>query len=239
MDQYSVSRPHRGRTMGTALGRAFGCRSVALLLLLLCTPLVAGAAPAPQTGTAAGGSGTVIAGFPVVQQVWALSCEYAATSAATAYYGSAISQRTLLKAIGRDENPHKGFRGSIAGKWGGTRDYGVYAEPILAALRQRGFGHSYAFYGGTSTLQAAIAAGHPVVVWISGTWGGRARYANVDATGASYSLIPYEHAVTAYGYDDSGVWVMDPGVGRKYHVAWEKFLRGWNRIDGMALVVAP
>ncbi len=98
---------------------------------------------------------------------------------------------------------------------------------------------AYVFYSGQSTLQAEIAAGHPVVTWISGTWGGVSRYAKVDATGASYSLIPYEHAVTAYGYDDGGVWVMDPGVGKKYHVSWAKFLRGWNRIDGMALVVAP
>jgi len=239
MDQYSVSRPHMGRMMGTALGRASGCRSVALLLFILCTPLVAGAAPAPQGGTAAGGSGTVIAGFPVVQQVWALSCEYAATSAATAYYGGAISQQTFLKAIGRDENPHKGFRGSITRKWGGTTDYGVYAEPIAAVLRADGFVHSYVFYGGASTLRAEIAAGHPVVTWISGTWGGSVRVTKVDTAGNRYSLIPYEHAVTAYGYDDSGVWVMDPGVARKYHVSWAKFLRGWNRIDGMALVVAP
>ncbi len=225
--------------MGTALGRRFSYRSVTLLLFFLCTPLIVSAAPPSLSDTTAGASGTIIAGFPVVNQAWALSCEYAATAAATAYYGNTISQRTFLKAIGYDENPHKGFRGSMMAKWGGTTNYGVYAEPIVTVLRQQGFGHSYVFYGGATTLKAEIAAGHPVVTWISGTWGGVSRYTKVDATGASYSLIPYEHAVTAYGYDDTGIWVMDPGVGKKYHVAWATFLRGWNRIDGMALVVVP
>ena len=122
----------------------------------------------------------IISGFPVVEQAWALSCEYAATSAATAYYGSTISQQTFLTEIGHDDNPHKGFRGSIYGSWGGTTNYGVYAEPILSVLRRSGFGHSYVFYGDESTLQAELAAGHPVVTWISGTWGGSSRFTKVD-----------------------------------------------------------
>ncbi len=225
--------------MSAAPRRAFRYRTIALLLFLLCTPVVASAAPAAQSGTTAGGSGAIITGFPVVAQAWALSCEYAATSAATAYYGGAISQGTFLNTIGYDRNPHKGFRGSIYAAWGGTKNYGVYAEPIAAVLRQHGFSHSYVFYGGASNLRAEIAAGHPVVTWISGTWGPSSRSVLQDAAGDTYSLIPYEHAVTAYGYDDAGVWVMDPGVAEKYHVSWAKFLNGWSQIDGMALVVAP
>ncbi len=225
--------------MSAAPARTFTCRSVAVLLFLLCMPLAASAAPAAQSGNAADTSGQILTGFPVVVQAWALSCEYAATSAATAYYGDTISQRTFLNDIGYDENPHKGFRGSIYSAWGGTKNYGVYAEPILAVVRAHGFAHAYIFYGGTSTLQTEIAAGHPVVTWISGTWGMTSRSTHVDAAGDWYSLIAYEHAVTAYGYDDSGVWVMDPGVAEKYHISWAKFLRGWNAIDGMALVVAP
>jgi uncharacterized protein YvpB len=225
--------------MSAAPRWTFVYRSIASLLLLLCAPVVASAAPAAQGSTVAGGSAEIITGFPVVAQAWALSCEYAAASAATAYYGGTISQGTFLTAIGHDENPHKGFRGSIYAAWGGTKNYGVYAEPIAAVLRQHGFSHSYVFYGGASTLRGEIAAGHPVITWISGTWGPSSRTVLQDAAGDSYSLIPYEHAVTAYGYDDAGVWVMDPGVAEKYHVSWAKFLSGWNAIDGMTLVVAP
>jgi len=147
-----------------------------------------------------------------------------------------VSRNTYYKYM---ENPHKGFRGNISGAWGGTTNYGVYAEPIAAVLRADGFNHSYVFYGGVGTLRAEIAAGHPVVTWISGTWGGSSRSTKVDAAGDTYSLIPYEHTITAYGYDDTGVWVMDPGLAEKYHVSWGKFMSGWNRINGMALVVAP
>jgi uncharacterized protein YvpB len=224
--------------MTTARERTYSLRGIALLLLL-CTPLVVRAAPTAQGGTAAGTGTMILSGFPVIAQAWALSCEYAATTAATAYYGDTISQGTLLTAIGHDPNPHKGFRGSIYGGWGGITNYGVYAEPIATVLRADGFAHSYVFYGGTSILRGEIAAGHPVVTWISGTWGATARIRKVDAAGDAYSLIAYEHAVTAYGDDATGVWVMDPGVGEKYHVSWAKFEAGWNAIDDMALVVAP
>jgi uncharacterized protein YvpB len=222
--------------MNGTLRRASRFRVFLLPLLILSAPVAARAANASST---AAGSGTIITGFPVVAQAWALSCEYAATSAATAHYGATVSQSTFLNAIGYDENPHKGFRGSIYAAWGGTKNYGVYAEPIAAALHRYGFSHSYVFYGGLSNLRAEVGAGHPVVAWISGTWSATARTVLQDDAGASYSLIPYEHAVTVYGYDDSGVWMMDPGVGEKYHVGWQTFLSGWSQIDGMALVVAP
>ena len=119
-------------TMSTARGRLFRY-SILAILLVLCVPVVVSAASA-KTSSTAQTSGTIISGFPVVQQAWALSCEYAATSAATADHGSTISQRTFLTAIGHDDNPHKGFRGSIYGSWGGTTDYGVYADPILSVL---------------------------------------------------------------------------------------------------------
>ncbi len=59
-----------------------------------------------------------------------------------------------------------------------------------------------------------------------------------DDAGDRYSLIPDEHAVTVYGYDDDGVWVMDPAGPDKYRVSWERFLIAWDQLDGMALVVA-
>lgn len=225
--------------MDATLGRMSWYRTFVAVLLLLGVPLVVTAAPASRATMPNDSGDAIIAGFPIVAQAWALSCEYAATSAATAYYGDTISQGTFLTAIGYDENPHKGFRGSISAAWGGTKNYGVYAEPIAAVLRRHGFNHAYVFYGGANTLRAEVAAGHPVVAWISGTWGASPRIVLRDDAGASYSLIPYEHAVTVYGYDDAGVWVMDPGAGEKYHVSWTTFLAGWDQIDGMALVVAP
>ncbi len=175
--------------------------------------------------------------LPAMGQVWNLSCEYAATSAATAFYGSMITQQSFLDAIGYNNNPHMGFRGRITGPWGGTRDYGVYAEPIATALHSFGFTRSYFFYGGVDTLKDEIAANHPVVVWITGTYRSSSRFIVQDGD-ETYSLIPNEHAVTVYGYDDVGVWVMDPSTATKYRVGWGVFLNAWNQFDGMGLVVA-
>jgi hypothetical protein len=58
------------------------CASLLPLLLFSAHVVARAATNASRTATS---SGTIITGFPVVAQAWALSCEYAATSAATAY----------------------------------------------------------------------------------------------------------------------------------------------------------
>lgn len=177
-----------------------------------------------------------IKGVPLVGQLWNLSCEFAATAAATGYYGAPVSQQTLLNEIGYDPNPHHGFRGRITGPWGGTQDYGVYAEPIAEVLTESGFVGSYVFYGGEQALRDEIASGHPVITWVTGTWRASVRYVQTY-NGERYSLIPYEHAVTAYAYDEDGVWMMDPTYPAKYEVDWDTFRYAWSQFDQMALVV--
>lgn len=180
-------------------------------------------------------------GLPTTGQTWNLSCEFAAASAATGYYGALITQQTFLNEIGYHPNPHKGFRGRISADWGGTTNYGIYAEPIEAALHDHDFAHSYTFYGndgtGEATLRHEIASGHPVVTWVTGTFGPSTRY-TATYEGETFSLIPLEHAVTIYGYDPAGVWLMDPSDPSKYHVGWQTFSFAWGQFDKMALVVA-
>ena len=201
--------------------------AIALLVLVVCASPVGAASESHM-----------LTDVPATPQAWALSCEYAATSAATAMYGTVVTQWRLRASIDTDPNPHKGFRGDITGAPGGTTDYGVYAEPIAAALHQYGFTHSYVFYGGLDNLRAEIAAGRPVVVWVTGTWKPSSRQVLRDDAGDRYSLIPDEHAVTVYGYDGDGIWVMDPAGPDKYRVSWDRFLTGWDQLDDMALVVA-
>ncbi len=178
----------------------------------------------------------VLQGFPVHAQWWGLSCEYAATSAATQYFGKTVSEAQFLNAIPFDLNPHKGFRGNIYGGWGGTWDYGIYAEPILSVLVTHGFPNSYAFRADPTMLRDAISHNRPVVVWINGTWGNAPRYYE-EQGGESYLLVPYEHAITIYGYNESGVFIMDPGQGSFYSVSWGSLMNAWLQLDGMALAV--
>jgi len=215
--------------------RGLLCTRVTRFTLLLATvvfvftlPLNVSAAPAKH----------MLSGMPPTGQLWNLSCEYAATSAATAYFGNRVSQQMLRTEIDTDTNPHKGFRGNISGLWGGTTNYGIYAEPIAAVLQRHGFGSTYVFYGGTDTLRAEIAADHPVVVWVTGDFTVQWRI-TVQDTDSTFALIPREHAVTVYGYDDDGVWVMDPSDVTQYHVGWGLFDRAWAQFDHMALAVVP
>jgi uncharacterized protein YvpB len=178
----------------------------------------------------------ILANFPVHAQWWGLSCEYAATSAATQYFGRTITEANFRDAIGFDPNPNKAFRGNIYGGWGGTGDYGIYPSPILRVLMDDGFRSSYTFEGNQTLIRDAISHNRPVVVWINGTWGYAPRYYG-ESDGESYLLVPYEHAITLYGYDENGVYIMDPGVGSFYYASWGSFTNTWMQLDGMALAV--
>ncbi|MGI8588230.1 MAG: C39 family peptidase [Chloroflexia bacterium] len=178
-----------------------------------------------------------IVGFPSVEQWYSLSCEYAAAAAVTLYYGNLVSQRDFLNEVPQDPNPHIGFRGNVNAEWGGTTNYGVYAEPLVPVLAARGY-EAQVFYGPVSRLKAELAAGHPVVVWYAGKRGYLPR-TYVTYAGDTFSLTPWEHAVVAYGYDAGGVRVMDVGNGGRYYYAWSSFTARWNYFDEMALVITP
>jgi hypothetical protein len=45
------------------------------------------------------------------------------------------------------------------------------------------------------------------------------------------------HVVLIYGYDDSGVYVSDPGNGQLKHWDWNTFEGMWGVMDGMALSI--
>ena len=47
------------------------------------------------------------------------------------------------------------------------------------------------------------------------------------------------HVVTVVGYDDLGVYVMDPAKGMTHHYDWATFSSMWSVVDGMGLAVYP
>ncbi len=203
------------------------------IALALLPALFVGSMPS----AAAAPARAYIHGFPAVEQWYSLSCEYAAAAAVSLYWGRLVSQRDFLREVPSSPNPHLGFRGNIYGEWGGTRDYGVYAEPLVPVLQARGY-HVDVFYGGVSRLKSELAAGHPVVVWMTGR---RAAQPVTYGTyqGATFKLVPYEHATVAYGYDGGGVWIMDVGNGLRYYYSWGHFIARWDYFDEMALVLTP
>lgn len=179
-----------------------------------------------------------IKGFPSVQQWYNLSCEYAAAAAVTLYWDNLVSQRDFINEVPLSPNPHVGFRGDINGEFGGINNYGVYAEPLVPVLEKRGY-NATVFYGGVSRLKSNVSAGNPVVVWMTtGRNTERTSYRK-SYNGETFKLVPGEHAVVVYGYDDDGVRLMDVGDGGFYYTDWDSFLRRWGYFDQMALVITP
>ncbi len=161
-----------------------------------------------------------------------LSCEFAAVQIATQ---GAISEYSVEAYVPLSPNPHWGYRGNIHGWWGNTDDYGVYAEPLAAALPNFGY-YGEVFYGGwnSTELVAHLDSGAPVIVWLA-LWGDMRHTETTD--GVSYTLTPGMHVMVAYDYDESNVYLSDPGTGKLVAYSWGSFLDLYGVLDGMSLAI--
>jgi uncharacterized protein YvpB len=186
--------------------------------------------------TASSGDDSSGGDYPTHYQEHSLSCEYASLQIATTALGNPIAEDTFMYDVPSAVDPHFGYRGDIDGAFGSTDDYGVYAEPLVAALADQGFSGEVSYDPSAGTIEAQLDAGHPTLVWIA-THGDTSFY-DEDANGNSFKLVPYEHVVVAYAYDDSGIFVSDPGNGSLEHFSWGWFLSAWGVMDGMALSVS-
>ncbi|MCA9833762.1 MAG: C39 family peptidase [Thermomicrobiales bacterium] len=178
----------------------------------------------------------VMLDVPNYVQTRNLSCEYAATHAATTAFGTGIDEQVFIDTVPSAANPHYGYRGNIDGYWGNTDDYGVYAEALVPVLNAHGYvGEVFYSEGDTTELIAQLDAGHPVVTWL-GFWGDTRERLDDDGT---YSVFSGMHVVTVVGYDELGVYVMDPAHGVTQHYDWDTFTAMWSVVDGMSMAVYP
>jgi len=185
-----------------------------------------------STEDSSSGGEVIIPGVPEYQQQRPLSCEYAAVAIATGALGSWVSEYDIEAVTPLSDNPHWGYRGNINGTWGNTTDYGIYADALVPGLNQFGF-QAHSFYGDDSDLMAEIDKGRPTIVWL-GMWGDLS-HDEYTSDGTRYQVTTAMHVMVAYGYDDGGVYVSDPGSGRYRYYDWGTFNGMWNVMDGMAL----
>jgi uncharacterized protein YgiM (DUF1202 family) len=172
---------------------------------------------------------------PVHQQEHTLSCEYASLQIATEGLGKKIAEDTFIPIVGFDPNPHIAFRGNIDGAYASLDDYGVYPEPLPAALAQFGF-HGDVFYGDAQTFRDHIKAGHPVLLFIDQR---PISSLYMDIGGESVVMSRYSHVVVGYGYNPEGVLISDPdSSNRKRQITWSSFDAQWGSMDYMALAVS-
>jgi LysM repeat protein/uncharacterized protein YvpB len=193
--------------------------------------------PAAASSSDPSGADAFVSGIPAYRQARSLSCEYASVYIATSAFGGPIYEEEYLATTPSAENPHLGYRGDIDGVWGRTDDYGIYAEALVPTLHANGYVGEVSYAVDANLLRSNIDAGRPVIVWIA-TRGDTGFY-EVDDEGNSFKLVPWEHVVVVYGYDDVRVYISDPGPGAYDTMSWGSFLEAWAVLDGMALTIYP
>ena len=175
---------------------------------------------------------------PIYVQQRNLSCEYASLVIAMGAYDTWVSEWTFDELVPLSDNPHWGYRGDINGSWGNTTDYGVYPEALVAPLSHLGFrGEAFYAQGDASSLQRYLSNGVPVVLWL-GMWGDQSYY-EYASDGTPYKINPGYHVVVGYGYDESGVYAVDPATGSTVSWTWGDFMWMWDAMDGMSMAVWP
>ncbi|MDQ6882658.1 MAG: C39 family peptidase [Candidatus Dormibacteraeota bacterium] len=204
-------------------------------------------------------AGTVTFPMPVYKQVMALDCETAALQMGLAAMGHTYSQQALFagqnpdnskpvmgpnKKVIRWGNPYVNFVGDVNGSDLVPSGYGVYYPPILAIARSHGAPSST---GGenlsAAQVYAAVAAGHPVVVWVETGWenaraaGYTGFWTTFDGSRQiKYSLI--EHAVTLSGVSVTQIRVNDPWKsGSQYWFNKAAFEASWADFNNMAVIL--
>lgn len=181
-------------------------------------------APAPE-------SKSVLLRVPVLGQEHSLTCEAATARMAAVYLGKPVTEAWIQAQLGKDDNPHKGYRGDVDAEFGGIVNYGVYAEPLARALQALGLSAEVRYGASYGDLRAALDRGQPVIVWLSQF----AAPGYYDQPGG-YRLVPGEHSYVVVGYDANGLVVNDPlNGGRQFRV---RAIPRWELFNNMALFVS-
>lgn len=175
---------------------------------------------------------------PIYQQGHSLSCESSSAAMAANYFGVGVNEETIVGALPRHDNPHLGFRGNIDGPYGGTEDYGVYAEPIRQILAQFGLEVEH-LTGGIDEIKAQIRRGRVVIAWVTYNLQVQTPQQVTTSDGQIVTLIPYQHTVLVTGYNPNGLWINDPYSGTQTFAGEADFQRSFAYLGNMALVVGP
>jgi uncharacterized protein YvpB len=179
---------------------------------------------------------------PLLAQERSLSCEASAAAMAAQYHRLSISESNILNALPLHENPHLGFRGNVDGAYGGLVDYGVYAAPVGRVLSDLGL-QVAPLSGGIAEIKEHIRQGRPVLAWITYDLQVQAPQEHLLAGENNQpqrvTLVPYEHAILIVGYNREGLWIHDPYDGTRNFYSEGEFLRSFEYLGRMALVVGP
>jgi uncharacterized protein YvpB len=158
-----------------------------------------------------------------------LSCEARSAVDWARFFGVEIGELEFFNRIPRSADPEFGFVGSPYGVWGQIppEPYGVHAAPVAGLLREYGLPAEAVRGMPLNTALAEIAAGRPVVVWVTGHVE-PGRGVEISINGETRRVARYEHTVILIGYDDNRDTVTFQDGANVYERPIELFLRAWE-----------
>lgn len=189
---------------------------------------------------------------PLYSQIMNLDCETAALQMGLATFGHRFTQTELFALEVPDTRPAMAGPNNTVREWGdpfidfvgdvngletNLTGYGVYYPVILEIVRTHGMPDAVGADGvAPPSVYHAIAAGHPVQVWINtsfvrspqGTW------TAWDGRAIPYTL--HEHSVLLTGVSQNSVQVNDPLHGTQYWVGKATFETSWNYFGNQAVI---
>lgn len=197
-------------------------------------------------------SGYVTIPVPIYQQAMVLDCETGSLRMGLATFGHYYSDSALFAYENPDTrmpvmgpnhtvaqwgDPYANFVGYVNGSDYTPTGYGVYYPVIVAIAKSHGLPNAVGGEGfAPGTVYAALAARHPVEIWIETNWA-RPRlgtWTAWDGRQIRYSLV--EHAVILSGVSPTMVRVNDPLHGTQYWVSKWKFETVWRDFNDMAVI---
>jgi uncharacterized protein YvpB len=168
-----------------------------------------------------------------------LSCEARSAADWAAFFGVVIDEMEFISALPVSDDPDRGFVGDVRGEWGNVppQAYGVHAPPVARALRDFGMPAESQRYMAWDGIRAEVAAGRPVLVWVTGHVEAGEGQVYTASDGRQTIVAPYEHTVIVVGYDEDSVLVVDGAS--SYRRSLERFLASWGALRNMAVTAAP
>ncbi len=176
-------------------------------------------------------------------QVFNLSCEFAAAASIIYSYkndpffspqNEALAEKALIAKIPASQNPNIGIRMGASAtesadvlyqnlnqKFGGADYYGVHAPPFLDVFPQYGLLARPIQKGNIDGIKRAVFSGHLVMTWIKIGYG---QPVDVALVYGKTPVIKGEHAVVIYGYNENGVFIMDPAISANRFVFTQQLL---------------
>jgi len=204
-----------------------------------------GVTPTPPPTPISLPSSAFVSGVTGKDQALPLDCESRSAVDWAKFFGSSIPELEFYNRLPHSDNPEKGFVGDVNGVWGNIPpgDYGIHAAPVAALLHDYGLDarayHSLRW----EDIQAEIASGNPVMVWITGhAYAGRypsgAPQYTISTSDQNFTVVAnYEHTVIVTGYTSSSVTILDGSS--TYTRNLNEFLDSWSTLRNMAILAHP